>query len=109
MHHEQHDVTVDDDGTTTFVRMHGEIDPAVREEAGRAMGQALIAGLPVVVDLSKVTFIDSSGMAFLVQLHRACHSAELSCVLHAVPDNVREVLTLVGLDQVLGLRDEVAP
>ena len=96
-----HSITVQDDGPVTQLRLRGEIDVALRDQAGRALATALTRGAPVRVDLGEVTFIDSAGVAFLVQCHRACTQAELDCVLVDVPDQAMKVLEMLGLTSVL--------
>jgi anti-anti-sigma factor len=91
--------------TTTVVRLRGQIDSALREQASRAMGRSLTAGLPVVLDASRIEFIDSTGIAFFVQCRRACVQVGLDCHITDAPARVVEVLRMLGLeDYVLGVR-----
>lgn len=94
-------ITARTDRRASVIHLRGEIDLELREQASRALREVLLASLPVVIDLSEVRFIDSSGIAFLVQCRRACQEAGLSCTLRAVPDATAEVLTLLGLDDLL--------
>lgn len=96
-------ISAHDDGSTTFLVLAGEIDPALRGPAGRALAAALTGDRPVVVDLRDVTFIDSSGVHFLVQCRRACHQVSLDCTLRNVPASAMYVLDVLGLREVLGL------
>lgn len=60
------DVIADDDVCRVVLR--GEIDGARRDEASAALATVVAADVPVLVETDAVTFIDSSGVAFLVQL-----------------------------------------
>jgi anti-anti-sigma factor len=85
----------------SVVDMWGEIDAALRSEAGAALANALERDLPVVVDTSKVTFIDSAGIAFLVQLCRIGQEEGLEVHLRCPPPAVQEVLTMLSVEGVV--------
>lgn len=87
--------------TQTVVRLTGEIDAGLRDPAGAALSTALGASRPVVVDMHDVTFMDSTGVAFLIQCHRACREADLPFQLEHVPEPARRVLGTLGLDRIL--------
>lgn len=63
--------------------------------------------LPVVVDLSKIDFIDSSGLGSLVQVARQCTQEGIHFL---VVGNARVVQTvkLVRLEEFLHLKDDLA-
>lgn len=93
-----HGITVGQhDGTTTVV-LRGEIDAGRRESASRSMVAVLEADGPVVLDTAGVTFIDSSGLAFLLQIQSVATSAGRTVVLRDPSGAVVELLALVGLD-----------
>ncbi len=102
-------ITTRDDGVVTTVRLVGEIDVTVRDQSRRAVADVVARGLPVVLDMSGVRFIDSSGVAFLLQCHRTCTSAGLDCRLRDVPRQAEVVLRVLGLDTVLPIEREGAP
>lgn len=85
-----------EDGTTV-VRFVGDLDLALRERASRVIAGAVRAGDPLVLDLAEVRFVDSSGVAVLLQCHRACTEAGVDLRLRAVPPQPLRVLTLLGL------------
>ena len=60
-------------------------------------------GLPIEVDAQHVTFMDSSGIAFLARV--AARSAERVRVLHA-PDTVRFLLEITRIGELLDLVDD---
>ena len=92
-----HEIRVEHRGGRAVVCLVGEIDASLRESASASMGIALMSGLPILVDASEATFIDSSGVAFVLQLHLAASEAGVALTLHD-PDRVlRDVLDMVGL------------
>lgn len=97
-------ITVDEDDDLTVVRLRGEIDSSLAPQAWGATHQALDRRRPVVLDLEQVTFMDSTGVTFLLQCHHACLRAGLPCELAHVPDRVLVVLSTLGLLDVLLVR-----
>jgi anti-sigma B factor antagonist len=93
-----HAITVEQTGGATLVVLRGEIDASLRHAASEAMVAVLAAHGPLVIDTSAVTFIDSSGMAFLLQLHGVATDAGRSVDLRDPSGVVVELLALVGLD-----------
>lgn len=85
----------------TVVRMWGEVDGALRADASASMAQALASTAPILVDARDVTFIDSSGLAFVLQLHLAAAETGQRITLR---DPRREVLGRLDL---LGMAGEV--
>ncbi|SDB87477.1 anti-anti-sigma factor [Sanguibacter gelidistatuariae] len=82
---------------TTHVILRGEIDAALRDQAGEAMVFVVAANSPVVADVADVTFIDSSGLAFLVQLHRLCAESGLDLELRDPSQNILDLLEVLGM------------
>ncbi|MDM7830241.1 STAS domain-containing protein [Cellulomonas edaphi] len=80
----------------TVVRLAGEIDAALRAEASACMALALTSERPVVIDASEATFIDSSGIAFVMQLHHAASEAGIDVSLRDPRRVLREVLEIIG-------------
>ena len=61
----------------------------------------------MLADLSRVTFIDSSGLGVLVQAHRTALEQDTR-LLVAVSTPVRKLLALTALDTVLETYDDLA-
>ncbi|QJW38388.1 STAS domain-containing protein [Cellulosimicrobium protaetiae] len=93
----------------SVVDMWGEIDVALRSEASAALANALERDVPVVIDTSKVTFMDSTGIAFLVQFYTIGSEEGLSVTLRNPPTVVTDVLEMLGVIDIFGTeRHEVA-
>lgn len=95
------DIPAQKDDVCSLV-LSGEVDIAVRsdvlEEAARCL-ETCPARLEI--DLGAVTFIDSSGLGALVQIHNRGERQGTSVVLVELSKASRRMLELSGLDQVL--------
>ena len=87
----------------SVVDMWGEIDGALRPDASAALACALDRDLPVVIDTSRVTFIDSTGIAFLVQFYTIGREEGLEVSLRNPPTVVRDVLAMLGVEEFVSL------
>ena len=61
-------VEVTPDGSTAVVTLSGEIDAGERDDLLAVAASADVAGRAVAVDLAGVTFMDSTGIGFLLRL-----------------------------------------
>ncbi len=90
------------------VRLAGSVDLEHSPEIRQTLLDAVAARVDVFVDLSEVTYIDSSGIACLVEALQAArnHSADLGLV--AVSRQAMRVLELARLDMVFSIHDDLA-
>ncbi|AEG42930.1 STAS domain-containing protein [Isoptericola variabilis] len=83
----------------THLTLWGEVDAALRESASDAM--ATLAGrpapLPITLDARDVTFIDSSGIAFILQVYMLGQETGAPVSLIEPSEAVSEVLEMVGM------------
>ena len=81
--------------------LQGEIDLHVSTGVAASL-MAIIAEKParVVVDLSGVTYIDSSGLAVLIQAMQNVEDYGGTFTLAGINHNVRSILEMARLDQV---------
>jgi len=92
----------------TVVRPQGEIDLHVSGELRRALLDAVNAGGPVVVEMSGVRYIDSSGIASLVEALQRARTRRQRFRLAAVPESAMRVMRIAQLDRVFSIHDSVA-
>ncbi len=83
--------------TGTLVRLWGEVDASLRDQASLAMARAMARGGAVVIDTAQVEFLDSSGLAFILQLFRCGAEQGTKVVLRDPPDLLLDMLELLGL------------
>jgi len=97
-------VSVDEQAAAVTIYLSGEIDLESSPEARKALLNAVSRKKPMVVDLGEVTYIDSSGIASLVEAYQKAKNAKLNFVLTHVGDGVMRVLSLARLDQVFPIQ-----
>ncbi|WP_129339621.1 STAS domain-containing protein [Cellulomonas endophytica] len=90
----------DADGTVR-VALHGEVDLHVVADA-RELLAAVRRGDSVVIDASDLSFIDSSGIAFLLKL--LSRSGRTSIPVLDAPTMLREVVDVMEVGHLLELR-----
>jgi anti-sigma B factor antagonist len=79
------------------IRLVGELDMSTAPELDEALRAAVEHGGPILVDLSELRFIDSSGINVVVQA--AMSLGGRGClILHGEQDRIRRVLDLVQVD-----------
>jgi anti-anti-sigma factor len=94
-------LTLERDGDNVVAALEGEIDPS----NARRLAAELLAGIPheamgVILDVSAVSFLDSSGVHLIFELAERLTGRQQSLVLVVPPDSpARRVLEIVALDQ----------
>jgi len=91
-----------------IVALEGEIDLEQAGAVRRALLDSLKKGRNVLVDLSQVTYIDSSGIASLVEGLQVAKKQKSDLALVAVSQRVRRVLELARLDKVFQIHADLA-
>lgn len=88
-------------GSTTTLRVSGEVDLETGGELASAGLAAFDEGAAVVVvDLSEVTFLDSTGLYTLLTLNNRARADGARLALHDPSPRVARVLQISGLDQI---------
>lgn len=93
--------------TATVVKVAGEVDAAVSGRLTEELTTAVDAGLPVVADLSGVTFCDSTGLTALIHTHRSAEAAGTKFVIATEQRAVLRPLSLLGLTELLEIHPDV--
>jgi anti-anti-sigma factor len=89
-------------------RLSGEVDFTTAGAVQSALlAMILPGGGAVVADLSRITFLDSSGLGALVQAHRTATEQDTRLLVVA-SEPVRKLLRLTGLDTVLDTYDQLS-
>lgn len=96
-------------GSTCTVALAGELDLANTDEFSDELGRAENGGgapCRIVVDMTELEFIDSTGISILVAAHRRLNADDDRFLLIASQAMaVRRILTLTGLDEAIPLMD----
>jgi anti-sigma B factor antagonist len=91
-------------GGATTLFLSGEIDLESSPELRRALLEQLADGKSVLVDLADVRYMDSSGLASLVEAYQRAKDKSLDFALVRVSEPVLKVLKLARLDRVFSIR-----
>nr|WP_246130959.1 STAS domain-containing protein [Cellulomonas aerilata] len=86
----------------TRIVLSGEVDADLGADLQEATAEAERAGLPIEVDAHHVTFMDSSGVAFLARLSTRSPSRVR---LIRVPPTVRFLLEVTRIGELLDVVD----
>lgn len=85
------------EGQRMRIALEGEMDLSNAEIAATTLREALRGGKDVVVDLTKLSFLDSTGVAMLVTSIQ--EGGERLSFLPSEHDAVSRLLSLTGLDE----------
>ena len=95
------------EGDFTIVVLEGEVDLHYSPTARKSILDSLKNSRNVLVDLSEVKYIDSSGIASLVEGFQLARSTNLEFGLVGVSEAAISVLKLARLDKVFPIKDSV--
>lgn len=98
-------VRVEQPADATRIVLAGDVDAESEPDLTRVGDDALSRGLPIMIDCSAVTFMDSTGVAFLALL---ASSADTSVTVLDPPDIVRFLIDTTGIGPMLHVRDGTA-
>jgi anti-sigma B factor antagonist len=94
------DLKVEDTEAGQLIHVCGELDLASAPQLSEALSAAAAQGtLPVTLDLSKVTFIDSSALRALVLAGRELTEQGRTLQIGPRSEMVNRVLSMTSLDQ----------
>ena len=90
----------------TVVTVSGEIDLATQGQLRARLNELVVAGhVDLVLDLSGVTFVDSTGLGALIGTRRRVHAFHGSLALVIPNESVMKVFTITGLEKVFAIHD----
>ena len=85
-----------------LITVSGEVDLATSPDLDVAIIAAIDSGATsVVIDLTDVSFMDSSGLGVIVRALKRCREAENDLDLVITNERVLKVFGITGLDQVI--------
>jgi anti-sigma B factor antagonist len=98
---------VRDEAGYAVVELTGDVDLSCSPDARATILGCLQQGRHLLVDLSGVTYIDSSGVASLVEGYQTAKKKKLRFGLVGVSDTALSVLKLARLDKVFPIHATV--
>jgi len=87
----------------SIVALSGELDLSTLPKLENPLLGELHANDGVIVDLSRLSFIDSSGIGLLIKAHRAAENGRALHTVVAAGSQVERVFALAGIDRALPL------
>ena len=87
----------------SVVSLAGELDLSTIPMLEKRLLEQIRVKDAVIVDLTNVTFIDSSGIGLLIRAFRSCENAEPLMTVIAAGSQVERVFQLAGIDRALPL------
>ena len=89
------------------VRFAGELDLATAPEAQEAVSRARRDHPgPLRLDLSGLTFLDSTGLRLVAELHTACRADGCALSIAPGPRSVQRVFEVAGVSEILPFQDD---
>lgn len=86
------------DGEAVVVAPHGELDLGSVDQLRAALRRHdFVHCRAIVLDLSGVSFLDSSGLSLVLQEHQRCECDGLDFQLVPGPETVQRVFEMTGL------------
>ncbi len=99
--------TVTEDGDLVVVALKGEIDLEYSSQVRKVLLDVIGDPHGIIVDMSGVSMIDSSGVASLLEAFQTARKRGKEFVLASVGESVSRVLKLARLDTVFKIADDV--
>ena len=92
-------------GEIACIILSGDVDFSTQENLGNAIDRALSIDLAkeIQVDMTDVTFIDSSGIRSLLKLQENAASKDKSLSIWNCNEHIREIFVIGGFDQMFVL------
>ena len=95
-------------GNVAIIALSGDIDLETSPQVRTALLDCVSLKGTVIVDLAAVSYIDSSGVASLVEAFQNARKGETRFALAAVSEAAMRVLELARLDKVFSIYPTVA-
>src|SRR3954451_21975229 len=91
------------------VEVRGEIDAVTGDRFFQAVQAAADPHRRLIIDLTHVTFMDSSGLATLVRVYRSLGQVRESITIRGANRATRKLLKITGVDRLVSVDDRVPP
>jgi anti-sigma B factor antagonist len=79
------------------LRLHGELDLASADQVAQRLDALAASGEPVVLDVDRLSFMDSSGLRVVLQAAENSRTSDWSFSLTAGSDQVRHLFASAGV------------
>ncbi len=95
-------IQIEDSQEKRIIRLEGRIDAACTPILETKLGEFLQAGhSKIVIDFSRVDYISSAGLRFLLSATKKAKAAKGMLALFAIQDEVMEIIKMAGFERIL--------
>ena len=94
----QLETTTQTAGDSVRISLRGELDLASADQADETLQAAEAEGTPLVLDLSGLTFMDSTGLRLILRAARRARENGRSLKLVSGPPRVQRVFRVTGME-----------
>ena len=94
---------IEEKGNSRIVHLTGEVDMDVADKARQSILPLIEAGHEVHLNLSKVEYMDSSGISVLIESHQKATELGTKVILKEISKSVLKVIMMAKLEQILNL------
>jgi anti-anti-sigma factor len=101
-------VAVHSEGSAQVVVVRGEIDLATADAVRADLNAALERSETVVLDLREVAFMDTQGLAVVIEAQQAAADTQTRFAIARAPDHVHRLFDMIGLTPRLTVVDDPA-
>ena len=101
-------VAVRAEGSAEVVVVHGDVDLATVDALRAELRGALERSGTVVLDLREVSFMDTQGLAVVIETQQAAADQGARFVVTRAPDRVHRLFDMIGLTPRLTIVDDPA-
>jgi len=103
------DLESETDGSSALLRIRGDFDLQVVDQVTEALAQIESQGPELlVIDLSRLSFMDSTGMGAVAAAHIRAREAGRRFAVVQPPAGVRQAFDRTRLDEVITISDDLA-
>ena len=101
-------VTCTEENRTLTASVSGELDHHRAKEIMEELSRQIDVALPrkLILDLSELTFTDSSGIAVVLRTFQKMRQIQGSLVVQRIPEQALRVFLAAGLDKTISLDAE---
>ncbi|MFT7031843.1 MAG: anti-sigma B factor antagonist [Cyclobacteriaceae bacterium] len=93
-----------EDGICELV-VKGEVDASSSIYLDNSLSEALLNSSKIIVDLSNLEYISSAGLGVFMSYLQQIETDNIQLVLFGMNEKVLEVFQILGLDQLMEIRD----
>jgi len=100
-------IQISEKNGVAIFELDGEVDLETSPQLRKALLEKVNAGTAVIVGMADVAYIDSSGIASLVEAYQTGRKSTTGFALAAISDSALRVLQLARLDKVFTIHGTI--